>query len=225
MTTMEILNVHAHNVLQAGRAESRDRHFVQVVVSEFESVAAHFPILFCKNAETGAFYAGAMLGLKPGENLVAGSADRDQATRLLDVVREGFYVADENIAIDPAHPRFVTGIGEPLFENDGAPAPVLRGIQRALGQLHAGVPQTEQFLARLLALKLVEAIDLSFNFDDGEQLVVEGLYTISRDTLADLDDATVLDLFRSGDLSRIQAVILSVQHIKRLARLRNDRIG
>ncbi|WP_010160649.1 SapC family protein [Sphingomonas sp. PAMC 26617] len=225
MTALEILNVHAHNALSVARAESRDRHFVQIVLGEFDSVAAHFPILFCKNAETGAFYAGAMLGLKPDENLVADSADRDQARRLLDVVREGFYVSDENIAIDRAHPRFTSGMGEPMFEADGTPAPVLRGIQRALGQLHAGVPHTEQFLARLLALKLVEPIDLSFNFDDGERLAVEGLYTISRDTLADLDDRTVLELFRTGDLSRIYAVILSVQHVHRLARLRNDRIA
>lgn len=225
MATLELLNIHAHDSLQITPPDAGDRHFVQIVTSEIESVAAHFPILFCKNADTGEFYAGAMLGLQPGQNLVRGEPDGDHANRLNDVVREGFYISDEAIAIDPQHPRFGTGYGTPVFETDGSASPALRGIQRALGQLHSGIAPTNAFIARLLSLKLVEPIDLTFTFDDGERLSVEGLYTVSRDSLAELPDEVVLELFRSGDLERIHGVIASLQHVRRLAWLRNDRLA
>ncbi|WP_339472295.1 SapC family protein, partial [Pseudomonas sp. EL_65y_Pfl1_R83] len=60
--------------------------------------------------------------------------------------------------------------------------------------------------------------------DDGERLVLEGLYTISRDALAELDDVAVIGLFRQGDLALAQSVLGSQQHLSRLARLRNDRL-
>jgi len=225
MATLEVLNIHAHATLQMAVPTSGDRHFVQIVLDEIESAGAYFPILFCKNAETGEFYAGAMLGLKPGENLSRGQPEGEHANRLHDVVREGFFIAEDAIAIDPHHARFIAGDGSPLFEAEGAATPVLRSVQRALSLLHSGITQTNAFIARLLSLKLVEPIDLSFSFDDGERLTVEGLYTISRDALAELDDGVVLDLFRSGDLQRIHGVIASLQHIRRLARLRNDRFA
>jgi len=225
MATLEVLNIHAHAALQMAAPTSGDRHFVQVVLDEIESAGAYFPILFCKNADTGEFYAGAMLGLKPGENLVRDQPDGEPANRLHHVVREGFYIAEDAIAIDPQHPRFGVGNGSPVFGTDGDATLALRSVQRALGLLHAAITPTNAFIARLLSLKLVEPIDLSFSFDDGERLTVEGLYTISRDALAELDDNVVLELFRSGDLERIHGVIASLHHIRRLARLRNDRFA
>lgn len=221
MANMEILNVHDHAALRAAPPTAGRRHFVQIVTSEFESAAARFPILFSKNAETGEFYAGAMLGFKPGENIVLDTPDAGAANRLFEIAREGFYVQDDDVVIDRAHARFNTGATQQLFV-DGQSAAALRRAQHALSQLHAGVPRTGLFLERMLGLKLIEPIDLSFNFDDGERLALEGLYTISRDALADLDDATVLDLFRQGDLAHVHSVIGSLQHVARLAHLRND---
>lgn len=236
MAKWDILNVHAHAALAMAAPSARSRHFVQIVASEFDTVAAVFPILFCKSAETGAFYAGAMLGLRPGESLVDDTPDRHAANRLHDVVREGFDIADDAIAVDldsrrfveqgpPADARYAASTGrQALFERDEQPTEALRQVQRALSQLHAGLPQTDAFIKRLLARKLIEPIDLSFSFDDGERLTLDGLYTISRDALADLPDAAVLALFRSGDLDLVQAALLSLQHIPRLARRRNDRL-
>lgn len=224
MAHLEVLNILNHAALRVARADAGHRHFVPVVAAEFESVAARFPILFCKNSETGAFYAGAVLGFKPGENLAHDSADAQGANRLFDVVRDGFFVSGEDIAIDPAHPRLVGNVGEPLFESDGRPSAVLRSVQAALRNLHFGLAETDALISRLLSLKLVEPIDVSFSFDDGERLVLDGLYTISRDALAELTDDVVLGLFRTGALAQIYSMIASLQHFPRLARLRNDRL-
>lgn len=225
MPDLERLNVHVHHALRVAGPTATGRHFVQIVGAEFESAAARLPILFAKNPETGAFYAGVVLGFRPGENVVADTADAADADALHDLTRAGFYIVGDDIAIDRTHPRFAADPGQPLFADDDRPTPTLRRIQRALAALHAGLPQTNAFLQRLLARKLVEPIDLSFSFDDGERLSLDGLYTVSRDALADIDDATALDLFRRGDLALVHAAIGSLHHLSRLARMRNDRLS
>ncbi|MEJ8629766.1 SapC family protein [Sphingomonas sp. I4] len=91
--------------------------------------------------------------------------------------------------------------------------------------LHTGLPETEGFIARLMANKLVEPIELSFQFDNGESLRLDSLYTISLDALHALPDAAALTLFRNGDLQLIYAVTASVRHIPYLAARRNDRLS
>jgi len=223
--TWEVLNSQMHATLSIAAPSVDERLFVQVVAAEFEAAAARFPILFTKNAETGAFFAGAMLGFKPGQPLFADSRDRIDAQRLFDVEREGFYVSDDSIVIDRDHPRFGGVDGKPVFDWEGKPDEPLRRVQRALAQLSVGLDATDLFIRACLDLKLIEPIDMTFRFDDGEQLALEGLYTISRDALGGLDDAAALDLFRRGWLQLAYAVIGSLQHVPRLARLHNDRLA
>lgn len=225
MPTWEVLNNQVHAALTIGAPSIDARLFVQIVAAEFESAAARFPILFTKNAETGAFYAGAMLGFKPGQPLFDDSRDLLDVQRLFDVEREGFYVSDDSIVIDRDHPRFGGVAGKPLFDWEGKPDEPLRRVQRALAQLSVGLESTDQFIRACLDLKLIEPIDLTFRFDDGEHLALDGLYTISRDALGGLDDAAALDLFRRGWLQLAYAVIGSLQHVPRLARLHNDRLA
>jgi hypothetical protein len=98
-------------------------------------------------------------------------------------------------------------------------------VQRALGLLKAGLDTTEPFIAAMLEAGLVEPIDISLSFDDGEKIALTGLYTISRDALSELDDAAVLRLFRAGHLQLAQTMIDSLDQIPLLARRRNDRVA
>ena len=59
------MRVHA----QAAAHYGDNQRFVPVVVNEFHALAMHYPILFSKDADTGQFYCGAMLGFDEGENL------------------------------------------------------------------------------------------------------------------------------------------------------------
>jgi len=225
MPTWEVLDSQNHATLRIEAPQTRERLFVQIVAAEFEQTAARFPILFSKKADTGTFYAGAMLGLQPGKPLFADMREEEDAQRLFDVAREGFYVADESIVIDREHPRFGDTEGDSLFDAEGQPEDALRRVQRALAHLSTGLEPTDRFIQRCLALKLIEPIDLSFRFDDGERLTLDGLYIISRDGVSALDDATALDLFRQGYLQLAYTIIGSLQHVGRLARLHNDRLA
>lgn len=221
---LEILNTEAHKSLQMHNLAGEHPAFVTVVINEFPAAAAVCPILFAKDPETGAFFAGAVFGFKPGETLVEGAGESDGLFKPLDLQRQGFLAAEENIAVDVAHPRFGEGATIPLFD-DGAPSEALRRVQWALGQLMGGLEATNAFISHLLKLKLIEPIDISLRFDDGEKLNLDGLYTVSRDRLSELDDADVVELFRSGYLQAAHCIILSLNQIGVLARRRNARLA
>lgn len=225
-TNLEQLNAGRHAALRLGDLPPDGPHFVQILASEFVAAAAVCPILLTKNPETGQFYAGAMFGFEPGENLLRNGAASRLPFMPMDLERQGFFVASDGaVAVDPGHARFAVARGEPLFEADGQPAPALRRIQHVLAQMGVGVPETDSFIQALVALRLVEPIDVDLSFDDGQALSLTGLYTVSLDRLAELKDETVLDLFRHGYLQLIYAMVGSLRQVSSLARLRNDKIA
>jgi SapC len=209
MAEMELLDSARHAALRVSAAPDAGRHFVQLVAEEFLPAALHYPILLARHPETGDLYAGALMGLVPDENLCLGPNGTLVDYRPAVLVRQGFYVSGENIAIDVHHPALTQAEGATVFDADGGPAPALRRVQAALRQLHVGLPETEEFLRRLEEHKLIEPIDLNFQFDNGESLRLDSLYTVSLDALHALPDAT------TG----------SVRHIPTLARRRNERLS
>jgi len=222
MSKLEQLNPQDHGHLRLRPRSEPEPHFVQVVPVEFASAAACCPILFSKSPSSGAFYAGAMLGLKPGEPALKSADDRG-GFEPLNLQRDGFFVSGEHIVIDRSNPRFSESEGEPLFDEAQQPSVALRRIQRVLRQVHDGAAQSDVFIRELVRLKLVEPIDISLSFDDGERLTLEGLYTVSRDALRDLGDADVLRLFRSGHLQLALTMAGSLNQLAILSQLRNRR--
>lgn len=223
---VELLDPELHARLRLGDLPASRPHFVQIVASEFVAAAAVCPIFLTKNAETGRFYAGAMFGFEPGEDLTSSGGDQARLFMPLDLVRSGFFIVSGGaIAVDSDHPRFAVSSGATMFEDDGRPAPVLRRVQHALAQLNAGVSETDAFIATVVAAHLVEPIDIDLSFDDGRTLNLAGLYTVSLDALGALDDASVVDFFRRGYLQLIYAMAGSLKQVSRLAKLRNDKIA
>ncbi|MEJ0028774.1 MAG: SapC family protein [Rhizomicrobium sp.] len=225
MTNIVVLNsqTHRHLRVQAGAsAELGDnQRFVHVAISEFPALVVHYPIFFAKDSETGAFFAGAMLGF--GENLFLSADGKGQdAYRPLNLQRQPFFVAGSDLAIDLDSPR--VGRGEALFQESGEPTPYLQTIVAAFRELRPGFEMTKVFIDTLLKLKLIEPITVDLGFDDGSRLKLIDLYTIDRNTLQALPDATVLDLFRRGYLHLIYLMIASLKQIPVLAQKKNRRL-
>jgi len=84
---------------------------------------------------------------------------------------------------------------------------------------------TREYVRELLALNLIEPIDISLAFDDGQKLQLDGLYTVSRDALNDLDDTKIIDLFRKGYLQAALSMTFSLNQVAVLARRRNARLA
>lgn len=220
---LEALNPQVHGELRVRAWKGPKPHFVQIVASEFSTAATCCPIFVTKNADTGDFFVGAMFGFRPGEDLASPVDDGEASFLPLDLERHGFYISDNDIAIDPQNPCFSEVEGEALFVESQV-SDTLRRKQRALGLLKRGVAETEDFIAAMLAAKLLEPIDISLRFDDGETLVLEGLYTVSLDALGELDDGTILKLFRVGHLQLAYCMIGSLKQVPVLAQRRNRRL-
>jgi hypothetical protein len=220
------LNINDHRALRLDTAASArygdGQRFVPVIVGEFAHLVPHYPIFFSKDAETGAFYCGAMLGIDEGENLFLDESL--QVYRPLNLQRMPFYTAGSDIAIDLDHPRVGSG-GQSLFEEDGRPSAYLNSVANLFRDLKPGLEQTKVFIDTLLELKLIEPVDISLAFDDGSKRQLEGLYTINQDRLKKLADAKILELFHRGYLQAIYLMIASLKQVPVLAQKKNARLA
>jgi hypothetical protein len=224
MPIWETLNQAQHASLRVSRAHDGERQFAQIVADEFLQAASYYAVLFTKHPETGAFYAGVVMGLEPGRNMMAVNGTLPDY-RPADLERQGFYIADGQLVVDREHRVFAGSDGQLLFDMNGEAALPLKRIQQALHVLQSGIPETDALIERFLTHRLIEPIDVTMNFDDGEHFRLEGLYTISLDALHALPDAAVLDLFRRGDLQLAYAQAGSIRHLRTLARIRNNRLA
>lgn len=229
MPNVVILDPHAHRDLrvraEASAALGDAQRFVPVVIRELPLLAVHYPVLLTKDADTGAFMLGAMLGIDPGENLFLGPDGWRDTYRPLNLQRSGFFVAADQLAIDLDHPRVSHDEGERLFDDAGQPTDYTNRIMAAFAELRPGQQATQAFIDTLLRYKLVEPIDITLSFDDGQRRELGDLYTVGADTLRALPDEAVLDLFRRGYLHLVSLLIASVKQVPVLARMRNRRLA
>lgn len=225
MSNIVALNSSLHRRLRVNAGPALvlgdDQRFVPVVVSEFPVLALHYPILFAKDADTGQFYCGAMLGFDPRENLFIDAQRDDGLYRPLNLQRGAFYTAGADLAVDLDHPRIGEAGEQPLFDEAGKPSSYLQSIMEIMRQLAPGLEQTRIFVRTLLDLKLIESVTIKAHFDDGSRRETDGLYTVSSDALAAVADAAALDLFRRGYLQLIHLQRASLGHVTALARRKN----
>lgn len=228
MTRIVPLNKETHNSLKvdarASAAYGDNQRFAHVVVTEFPHLVVHYPILFSKDADTGEFHCGVMLGFEEGENLFLEEWGEREFYRPLGLQRVPFYARGPEVAIDLDHPRVGVEGGKALFTEQGQPTRYLQSIIWAFQDLSSGIEATRYFIARLLELKLIEAIELEAEFDDGRTILCDGLYTINQQVLANLPDEAVVELFRRGYLRLMHLMIASTKHFPTLARKKNGRI-
>jgi SapC len=211
------LRVHAQPAAHYGD----NQRFVAVVVNEFHALAMHYPVLFSKDADTGQFYCGAMLGFDTGENLFLDEHRTLTIYRPLNLQRGPFLTAGSDLAIDLDHPRVAPAGDQELFSETGEPSKYLQSIMGLMRDLRPGLERTRIFIDTLLGLKLIEPMTISARFDDGSDREFTGLYTVNRDRLKDLPDAAVLDLFRRGYLQLMYLMLASLNHVPALAQKKN----
>jgi hypothetical protein len=228
VTNIVVLNSQTHRDLSVKTEVSArfgdGERFVPVVVTEFPHLVPHYPILMSKDAETGAFYCGAMLGFDPGENLFIDEGKGQDGYRPLDLRRRPFYTAGSDLAVDLDHPRIGAPDGQRLFNDEGQPTPQLQSVFAVMRDLRPGLEVSKIFVQTLLELKLVEPVRIDVGFDDGTTRDLQGLYTISQDVLRELPDAKVVELFRRGYLQLIYLMIASLKQVPVLARRKNLRL-
>ena len=219
------LNTETHRHARMHPVGGIHPHCIQVVLGELTQAATCCPLFFVKDPETGQFNLVALFGFRAGELLIEGAETGQAPFVPLEIVRQGFYAVGDTIALDQAHPRFAPGGSIPLFDAMGEPTDETRLIQRTIGALIQGKAATRAFIDAMVQLRVIEPIALTLNFDDGEKFNLMDLYTISLDALNDLDDSTIVRLFRDGSLAAALCIQGSVRQVGVLAQRRNNALG
>jgi hypothetical protein len=228
MTRIVPLSKETHKSLKvdarAAAAYGDNQRFTHVIAKEFPLLVVHYPILFSKDANTGEFHCGVMLGFDEGENLFLEEWRDLEFYRPLGLQRVPFYANGPDVAIDMDHPRVGVAEGSALFTEFGQPTRYLQRIIWAFQDLSSGITVTRSFITSLLQLQLIEPIVIEAEFDDGTTRECGGLYTVNQEALSALPDQTVVDLFRLGYLRLIHFMIASLKQFPVLARKKNGRM-
>ena len=219
-----------------GRDRGHDVHLVPVVPREVPLLIANYPVVLVKNAETGEFGLAAMLGFYPDENLFL--VDRNWVADYLplEIQRGPFSVGLREaqqgedgpqlaVLIDPEHPGVQEDDGEVLFAPGGEQSDYLQRINSILAELVKGAAQTKDFVEMLIERDLVEPMKLDIEFDNGEQIQFEDLYSIHDEKFAALRGESMETLMDKGYLRLAQEIITSLNHVGELVAMKNARLA
>lgn len=221
------LNRDRHKSL---RLRGIDGHFafaaktnaVPIASTEFAQAARDYPIVFV-GEEGGAFNVAALVGVRDRQNLMVDAAGRWATGCYVPAFarRYPFVLAradDDDkltVCIDEVYPGLSHEQGEALFETDGNETPYLKRVLEFLQLFHAETQRTMAFATRLKELGLL--VPKVINVEHGsERQAMGGLWIVDEQKLRGIDDARVLELFRSGYLAWIEAHLLSLGSLARL---------
>jgi hypothetical protein len=237
MSNFEVLDPKQHQSLrvntQPGAAFGDNVMSAMVFPFEFRTLQAEYPVLFRKDGQTGQFYALALFGLEPKENLYLDGAQWIARYLPLSARRAPFLITERKsldehraaellVSIDLDHPRTHHPDGELVFNEDGSNSPLLDSTIERLGDIHAGHEQTQQYFDALNAVNLITPMRLEVPLDDPLELT--GFYGIDEDQLAALSDADLKQLQTAGFLDHTYMVLASLSQLSGLIQKKRHRM-
>lgn len=188
---------------------------------EFNEACKEYAIVFTR-AASGKTVPVAMLGLRGHENLYVDGDARWDATYIPAFVRRYPFVLAElpgqalGVCIDEAFAGLNDAAGEPLFDAQGNNTPFLQNALDFLNQYQQEYLRTESFCQRLEEAGLLMEMNARADLLDGRSFTVNGLMVVDEKKLLALPDATVLRLFRSGELHLVAMHLMSLSNMQTL---------
>lgn len=197
-----------------------------VIVHECALIGSDAPVVFVKNQETGQFQMVALYGLAPGENIFATNGEWRALSVPLIVQNMPFKLitdADDHdrvmVGIDDESPLVDAENGEPLFDTNGDETEFLKTRKEMLRQYVDGDEVTRKFVDLLSEMELLAQQEIKVNVD-GQKTDIAGIYSVDEAKLRELSPEDFERLRASGFLPVIYAQLMSVNQIRRLARMR-----
>lgn len=196
-----------------------------VAAAEFGDVCREFPIVFVKAGKEAdgseAIAPIAVFGLSQNENLYL-AGERWRAMYMPAVLRAyPFCIAridDQRFAIcvDTAFAGANQPDGQPLFNEDGSQAPLLKEMQAHLETLETEIQRTRLVGKRLLELDVLRDMRFDATLPDGRQHTVDGFLTVDDQKITNLPEKVVAELHRSGVLGLVHMHWVSLGNMRRL---------
>lgn len=196
---------------------------IPLAAVEMFDTAREYPIAFT-GREGGPLFPIALVGVRQNENLFVGAEGRWDGRYVPAFVRRYPFVLAEkqdaedfNVYVDEAYPGFNAEAGERLFSDEGKPTPLLQQALDFLSAYQGEIRRTRQFVERLQALDLLVPRVLEVVRNGQPPMVLQGFSVVDEQKLQALDDASLLDLARTGFLAWIHAHLMSLANVAHLA--------
>lgn len=195
--------------------------------TEFADVQREYPIFFRRDAK-GEYFAVALLGFAPDENLYL-QDDRWDAVYVPGIVTRGpFLIGFQDVQeggeagsravvhIDMDHPRVNETEGERVFLDQGGYSPYLKSVMRVLEALSDGHLMSKAMFEAWAAADLIAPVELEVKITGTEPVKLAGFYSIEREKLAALDSAKLYQLHKTGFLQGAYLVLSSQINLNKL---------
>ena len=233
MSQFEVLNKEKHRQLRIKTGHSAALGdagmYVMTYPLEFRDIQSCYPILFTKDANTGGFFAAAVMGFEPDQNLFLRDNGWDAYYIPAMVQRQPFLIATGGegnnaapvVSLDLDHPRVNQDDGEAMFDAEGQPTEFLNQKIALLDKLHHGLQHGSGFIDTLLKHELLEQITLDIAFNDDSKKSVQGFYSIAEERLYQLKGDVLESLNQAGYLQPIFMAVASMSRMRDIIERRN----
>lgn len=202
---------------------------VMLTGSEYAEACKEYPIFFVK-APDGGMMSIALLGFRKSENAYVDAKGKWNARYIPGYVRRYPFIFSEVSAeqqvlcVDEECIGLnVDGEGVPLFDEQGAASPFVGEMIQFLQDYQADLQRTRTFVEHLQQFGLLRENNARITLNNGEEFLINGLWMVDEAKLAELDDATLLQFVRSGELGRIYAHLISLSNLNHFIRLEDQR--
>lgn len=188
---------------------------------EFNEACKEYAIVFTRGAG-GRTVPVVMLGLRNRENLFVDDEGRWTGRYVPAFVRRYPFVLAElpqqslAVCIDEAYAGINDTEGEALFDAQGQDTPFLRNALDFLSQYQREYVRTETFCRKLDEAGLLMEMNARADLADGRSFTVGSVLVVDEKKLMALPDATVLQLFRSGELHLVSMHLMSLSNMQGL---------
>lgn len=222
----ETLHPETHRALRFTPGQpydfAREAMLLPLAASELARAAREMPIIFLK----GEVAPQALVGLDPGDNLHVQDSGHWQGRYIPACLRAyPFRLAKHGeaesevkqkfvVQIDRAARHFETPDGEPLIDEQGAPASLLKQVQKALLTLYKDTRLAEQQVAQLDTHSLLVDQHVLINRGTEQERALTGFRVVNVKALAALGSESLAALRDSGALALIYAHRLSLTNLK-----------
>ena len=220
-----LLHRDTHRRIKVARSASfafaRKANSMYLAGAEFSEAGKEFAIVFTRvNGQK--VVPVAMLGLRARENLFVDEQERWTSTYVPAFVRRYPFVLSElqggqlGVCIDEAYTGFNDPSGEPLFDEQGQNTPFLKNALTFLEHYQQEYLRTDVFCQNLVKAGVLTEMNAKADLLDGRSFTVNGLMVVDEKKLLALPDATVLSLFRTGELHWISMHLSSLTNLQGL---------
>lgn len=205
----------------------KGNHLVPIVIQDFFTLAAEFPLVFVKIGKTEDFIPVAMMGLREGQNLYCQTEEWKARVIPVSFGNAPFTIArveEESdqliVLLDEESPLLSETIGQALFDESGERSAYFEARIESLVKVAEQTRNTQELCKRLTEKNLLSTQKVQLQHrSDGALYNIDGIYVVDELALNALSDEDYLHLRTMGLLPLIYAHLTSLQQLRRISEL------